>query len=89
MEQKKLLLLVCVAAAIYYFMVYKKGVSRGQVASVLKDAAAVAAEVVSPDVGKVRVATQEDLLPRSIGMVPVGLVQSDPKSLLGIPDKSS
>ena len=89
MDQKKVLLLVAIAGAIYYFCVFKK-TSVGQlVPTVLKDAAAAAGNVINPDAGKVRVSTQEDLLPKSIGMVPVNLIQSDPKALLGISDASA
>ena len=90
MDQKKVLLLVAIAGAIYYFCVHYKKTSVGQlVPTVLKDAAAAAGNVINPDAGKVRVSTQEDLLPKSIGMVPVNLIQSDPKALLGISDASA
>lgn len=87
MEQKKMLLLLGVAAIAYYFLVYKKtgGVSRGQ--AVLNVVSDVAKKVVDP-VEKVRVASQQDLMPRSVGMVPLDLMQSDPKALLGIQNDS-
>lgn len=83
---KKLILCIVVAAAVYYFMFYRKNGSRGQAVPVAVNEAAAAVAAAPSSTEKVRVASQEDLLPKSVGMVPLNLMQNDPKSLLGLQD---